>query len=173
MSVEQAPVQRADFDQYLVPNYAPAAFVPVRGLGSRVWDQSGRELIDFAGGIAVNALGHAHPHLVAALTEQALPEYSAPVVVDVHGVATQIDPTQAGLSTDVAATVQALGTRSANPFVRLSSFFTSIEQPLTDGVDERDAEQLRRSRREERVERLDGLLQIRHHYGSAGRTIEG
>ena len=71
MSVQHDPVQRADFDQYLVPNYAPAAFVPVRGLGSRVWDQSGRELIDFAGGITVNALGHCHPALVKALTEQA------------------------------------------------------------------------------------------------------
>lgn len=71
MSVQHDPVQRADFDQVMVPNYAPAAFVPVRGAGSRVWDQSGRELIDFAGGIAVNALGHCHPALVAALTEQA------------------------------------------------------------------------------------------------------
>ncbi|ARS48336.1 aspartate aminotransferase family protein [Ectopseudomonas hydrolytica] len=71
MSVQHDAVQRADFDQYMVPNYAPAAFVPVRGLGSRVWDQSGRELIDFAGGIAVNVLGHCHPALVAALTEQA------------------------------------------------------------------------------------------------------
>ena len=71
MSVQHDPVQRADFDQVMVPNYAPASFVPVRGQGSRVWDQSGRELIDFAGGIAVNALGHCHPALVAALTEQA------------------------------------------------------------------------------------------------------
>ena len=71
MSVEQAPVQRADFDQVMVPNYAPAAFIPVRGAGSRVWDQAGRELNDFAGGIAVNVLGHAHPALVGALTEQA------------------------------------------------------------------------------------------------------
>lgn len=71
MSVEQAPVQRADFDQVMVPNYSPAAFIPVRGEGSRVWDQSGRELIDFAGGIAVNALGHCHPALVKALTDQA------------------------------------------------------------------------------------------------------
>jgi len=71
MSVEHAPVQRADFDQVMVPNYAPAAFIPVRGQGSRVWDQSGRELIDFAGGIAVNVLGHCHPALVGALTKQA------------------------------------------------------------------------------------------------------
>ncbi|MDO9622652.1 MAG: aspartate aminotransferase family protein [Pseudomonas sp.] len=69
--VNSHPVQRADFDQVMVPNYAPAGFIPVRGAGSRVWDQSGRELIDFTGGIAVNALGHCHPALVAALTEQA------------------------------------------------------------------------------------------------------
>ncbi len=71
MSAPHTPVERADFDQVIVPTFAPAAFVPVRGLGSRVWDQSGRELVDFAGGIAVNALGHAHPAMVAALTEQA------------------------------------------------------------------------------------------------------
>ena len=71
MSAPQDQVQRADFDQVMVPNYAPAGFIPVRGAGSRVWDQSGRELIDFAGGIAVNVLGHAHPALVGALTEQA------------------------------------------------------------------------------------------------------
>ena len=71
MSVEHAQVERADFDKVMVPNYAPAAFIAVRGQGSRVWDQSGRELIDFAGGIAVNSLGHAHPALVSALTEQA------------------------------------------------------------------------------------------------------
>lgn len=71
MSVEHAQVQRTDFDQVMVPNYAPAGFIPVRGEGSRVWDQSGRELVDFTGGIAVNVLGHAHPALVSALTEQA------------------------------------------------------------------------------------------------------
>lgn len=64
-------VSRADFDQVMVPNYAPADYIPVKGSGSRVWDQTGREYVDFAGGIAVNALGHAHPALVKALTEQA------------------------------------------------------------------------------------------------------
>lgn len=43
----------------------------VRGEGSRLWDQQGKEYIDFAGGIAVNALGHAHPELREALNEQA------------------------------------------------------------------------------------------------------
>lgn len=64
-------VTRDLFDQVMVPTYAPAAFIPVRGAGSRVWDQEGREYIDLAGGIAVTALGHAHPRLVEALTQQA------------------------------------------------------------------------------------------------------
>ncbi len=53
-------VTRADFDEVMVPNYNPQQFIPVRGAGSRVWDQNDNEYIDFAGGIAVNALGHAH-----------------------------------------------------------------------------------------------------------------
>ncbi|WP_339649303.1 aspartate aminotransferase family protein [Halopseudomonas pelagia] len=68
---ESMQVGRADFDRVMVPNYAPVDMIPVRGLGSRLWDQQGREYIDLAGGIAVNALGHAHPGLIAALTEQA------------------------------------------------------------------------------------------------------
>lgn len=63
--------RRAEFDQLMVPTYAPAPFVPVRGLGSRVWDSDGRERIDFTGGIAVNALGHCHPVVVDALRRQA------------------------------------------------------------------------------------------------------
>ncbi|MCP5162737.1 MAG: aspartate aminotransferase family protein [Hahellaceae bacterium] len=64
------PVSRSLFDEVMCPNYAPPEIIPVRGLGSRVWDQQGREYIDFAGGIAVTALGHCHPNLVQALTEQ-------------------------------------------------------------------------------------------------------
>ena len=65
------PITRATFDEVMVPNYAPAAFIPVRGQGSRVWDQAGREYVDFAGGIAVNSVGHANPRVVKALTDQA------------------------------------------------------------------------------------------------------
>ncbi|MGC3873509.1 aspartate aminotransferase family protein [Halomonas sp. GXIMD04776] len=61
---------REDFDRYMVPNYAPQKVIPVRGEGSRLWDQEGREYVDFAGGIAVNSLGHCHPVLVNALREQ-------------------------------------------------------------------------------------------------------
>ncbi|MFT6914620.1 MAG: succinylornithine transaminase family protein [Motiliproteus sp.] len=64
-------VTRSTFDQVMVPNYAPQAVIPVRGEGSRLWDQEGHEYIDFAGGIAVNALGHCHPRLVGVLKQQA------------------------------------------------------------------------------------------------------
>ncbi len=63
-------VNREVFESVMVPNYAPQAMVPVRGKGSRLWDQQGNEYIDFAGGIAVNALGHCHPHLTKTLKEQ-------------------------------------------------------------------------------------------------------
>lgn len=64
-------VTRENFDQWMLPVYSPAPFIPVRGEGSRLWDQQGTEYIDFAGGIAVNALGHANPVLCKALSEQA------------------------------------------------------------------------------------------------------
>jgi succinylornithine transaminase family protein len=64
------PVTRATFDEVMVPCYAPAQFIPVRGEGSRVWDQQGRMYIDFASGVAVTSLGHCHPALVKVLEEQ-------------------------------------------------------------------------------------------------------
>ena len=67
---EHFPVNRDTFDEVMVPNYAPSAVIPVRGEGSRMWDQQNKEYIDFAGGIAVSCLGHSHPVLVAALIEQ-------------------------------------------------------------------------------------------------------
>ena len=66
----QPKITRQLFDKIILPVYAPAQFIPVKGKGSRVWDQNGEEYIDFAGGIAVNALGHCHPRLVKALHEQ-------------------------------------------------------------------------------------------------------
>src|SRR5450432_3251498 len=70
-SAATLPVTRAMFDQWMVPCYAPSPFVPVRGEGSRVWDQDGRMYIDFASGVAVTALGHCHPAMIRALTDQA------------------------------------------------------------------------------------------------------
>lgn len=54
----------------LMNTFGPPKLVLARGEGAHVWDADGREYVDLLGGIAVNALGHAHPRLVAAVTEQ-------------------------------------------------------------------------------------------------------
>ncbi|PWI33129.1 aspartate aminotransferase family protein [Vibrio albus] len=64
-------VERSWFDEVMVPCYSPMEMIPVEGKGSRIWDQEGKEYIDFAGGIAVSCLGHCHPVMVNAITEQA------------------------------------------------------------------------------------------------------
>ncbi|WP_119560987.1 aspartate aminotransferase family protein [Vibrio cholerae] len=70
MTVEMS-VDRSSFDEVMVPCYNPMEYIPVKGFGSRIWDQQGHEYIDFAGGIAVSCLGHCHPVMVQALTTQA------------------------------------------------------------------------------------------------------
>ena len=55
----------------LMPTYARAQLAFERGEGPYLYTADGSRYLDFASGIAVTALGHAHPHLVAALTEQA------------------------------------------------------------------------------------------------------
>ncbi|MDO1708315.1 aminotransferase class III-fold pyridoxal phosphate-dependent enzyme, partial [Escherichia coli] len=67
---EPQAINRQTYDEVMLPMDSTAEFIPVRGEGSRVWDQQGKEYIDFAGGIAVLALGHCHPALVAAVREQ-------------------------------------------------------------------------------------------------------
>ena len=54
-----------------MPNYAPAAFIPVRGKKSVLWDEQGKDYIDFGAGIAVSSLGHQDPELLLAISEQA------------------------------------------------------------------------------------------------------
>ncbi len=57
-------------DEHVLPTYARAEQVFVEGRGARLFDASGEEYIDLLGGIAVSALGHAHPRLIAALSDQ-------------------------------------------------------------------------------------------------------
>ncbi|MEV0122985.1 acetylornithine transaminase [Streptomyces sp. NPDC050703] len=54
----------------LMDNYGTPKLPLVRGAGSRLWDADGKEYVDFVGGIAVNALGHAHPAVVEAVSTQ-------------------------------------------------------------------------------------------------------
>lgn len=67
----QPAVSRHTFDDVMVPTYSPAPFIPVKAEGSRVLDNEGVDYVDLAGGIAVTALGHGHPAVVAALVSQA------------------------------------------------------------------------------------------------------
>ena len=54
----------------LMGNYGTPSLTLVRGRGTRVWDAQGREYLDLLSGIAVNALGHAHPAIVSAVSDQ-------------------------------------------------------------------------------------------------------
>jgi acetylornithine aminotransferase/acetylornithine/N-succinyldiaminopimelate aminotransferase len=59
------------YDAHVMKNYARAALTLTRGSGTRVWDDAGQSYLDFTSGIAVSALGHCHPHWVAAIQRQA------------------------------------------------------------------------------------------------------
>ena len=61
---------KARYPGALMNTFGPPRLALVRGEGAHVWDEDGREYVDFFGGIAVNALGHAHPALVEAVTTQ-------------------------------------------------------------------------------------------------------
>src|SRR5205085_2331743 len=68
------PVRRAMSDapiSHLLPTYARFDLAFERGEGAWLVATNGERYLDFSSGVAVNALGHAHPHLVAALQEQA------------------------------------------------------------------------------------------------------
>ena len=57
-------------DRYIMSTYKRHPLVLTRGLGVHVWDSEGRCYLDLVGGIAVCALGHAHPKVVTAIKEQ-------------------------------------------------------------------------------------------------------
>jgi acetylornithine/N-succinyldiaminopimelate aminotransferase len=59
------------FEEFVVPCYGRYNIELVRGRGSRVWDEEGKEYLDFGAGIAVSTLGHAHPRMIEALDHQA------------------------------------------------------------------------------------------------------
>ncbi len=59
------------YKQYVMETYPRADIVFTRGAGARLWDGEGREYLDFAAGIAVCSLGHAHPAVTKAIAEQA------------------------------------------------------------------------------------------------------
>ncbi|NJO74742.1 MAG: aspartate aminotransferase family protein [Leptolyngbyaceae cyanobacterium RM1_406_9] len=65
-----ASLSPAEFDEYVMTTYGRFPLSLERGKGCRVWDAEGREYLDFVAGIATCTLGHAHPMLVEAVTQQ-------------------------------------------------------------------------------------------------------
>ena len=61
---------RQHWQSAVMDNYGTPGLTLVRGEGAKVWDADGGEYVDLVGGIAVNALGHAHPDVVRAVSEQ-------------------------------------------------------------------------------------------------------
>lgn len=70
MSTEKGSSTKERYAASLMNTFGVPKLVLVRGKGAHVWDEDGNEYVDLLGGIAVNALGHAHPGLVAAVSGQ-------------------------------------------------------------------------------------------------------
>ena len=70
-SGQLSPTTAELYARHVIPTYARFPLALARGRGTRVWDEEGREYLDFTSGIAVNALGHAHPALRDAIAAQA------------------------------------------------------------------------------------------------------
>jgi len=64
------PFDQGEFDHYVMKTYGRFPIALVKGSGCRVWDDTGKEYLDFVAGIATTTLGHAHPNLIKAVTEQ-------------------------------------------------------------------------------------------------------
>ena len=67
----QADPRLSDAENYLVPSYKRPPIVFTHGRGCYVYDSTGKKYLDFLGGIAVNALGHAHPRIVKVIRREA------------------------------------------------------------------------------------------------------
>lgn len=69
-TIPSSPFETDSFNQVVMSTYARFPIALERGAGCRVWDTQGREYLDFVAGIATCTLGHAHPALVEAVTQQ-------------------------------------------------------------------------------------------------------
>src|SRR6266436_767421 len=69
--IVKADARLLDAEQFLLPTYKRQPVVMTHGRGAYVFDSTGKKYLDFLGGIAVNALGHAHPRIVKVIRREA------------------------------------------------------------------------------------------------------
>ena len=69
--MSESEALRERFEAVMMPNYGTPPLALARGAGCRVWDADGNQYLDLIAGIAVSALGHAHPAIVGAVSSQA------------------------------------------------------------------------------------------------------
>jgi len=68
--MSESEALRERFAAVMMPNYGTPPLALARGAGCRVWDADGNQYLDLIAGIAVSALGHAHPAIVNAVSRQ-------------------------------------------------------------------------------------------------------
>jgi acetylornithine aminotransferase len=86
--MSESEALRERFEAVMMPNYGTPPLALARGAGCRVWDADGNQYLDLIAGIAVSALGHAHPAIVNAVSRQvATLAHSSNLFVHEPGVA--------------------------------------------------------------------------------------
>src|ERR1041385_4012995 len=64
------PAALSEADRFLLPTYKRSPILFTRGKGAYVFDSTGKKYLDFLGGIAVNAVGHAHPRILKTIRRE-------------------------------------------------------------------------------------------------------
>ncbi len=116
----------------LMSTYQPLALSFIKGLGTRLWDQAGREYLDAIAGVAVTNVGHSHPKIVAAIVEQAglLLHTSNLYSIDWQQRLAQKLTRLAGMDRAFFNNSGAEANETALKIARLHGWHKGIEQPL-------------------------------------------
>ncbi|MBV7480410.1 aspartate aminotransferase family protein [Pseudomonas sp. PDM31] len=116
----------------LMSTYQPLALSFTKGLGTRLWDQAGREYLDAVAGVAVTNVGHCHPKVVAAISEQAglLLHTSNLYSIDWQQRLAQKLTRLAGMDGAFFNNSGAEANETALKIARLHGWHKGIEQPL-------------------------------------------
>ena len=117
---------------HLMSTYQPLALSFAKGLGTRLWDQAGREYLDAVAGVAVTNVGHSHPRLVSAISEQAglLLHTSNLYSIDWQQQLAQKLTQLSGLERVFFSNSGAEANETALKLARLYGWQKGIEQPL-------------------------------------------